>query len=42
MAFDDPKGKTKNLRSIKGLASFDGVVDCAVANNGLKRRGETG
>jgi hypothetical protein len=32
----DPR-ETKNLRPIKGLASFDTAVDCASANNRLKR-----
>src|SRR3954465_11392513 len=29
---------TKNPRYANGLASFDPGVDCAAANNGLKRR----
>ncbi|SRR6266480_717091 len=30
--------KTKNLRLVNGLASFDTAVDCAAADNRLKRR----
>jgi hypothetical protein len=30
--------KTKNPKLFNGLASFDAAVDCAAANNGLKRR----
>ena len=30
--------KLKIVRFINGLASFDGAVDCAAANNRLKRR----
>jgi hypothetical protein len=30
--------KTKNPRYLNGLASFDAAVDCAAANNRLKRR----
>ena len=32
--------KTKNPLFLNGLASFDAAVDCAVANNRLKRRRE--
>jgi hypothetical protein len=30
--------KTKNHRLVNGLASFDAAIDCAAANNRLKRR----
>ena len=30
--------KTKNPMFFNGLESFDAAIDCAAANNGLKRR----
>jgi hypothetical protein len=40
VAADRPAGgdKTKNPIFFNGLGSFDAAVDCAAANNGLKRR----